>query len=140
MSARKGNFLYYNIADHVFSCLLFLFAILLSYFFPLGTKGGSPLVMAIAFWGTAVFSVVVICYTLAAIDNLLYLPLFLPIKLILAGLVVVFGIFTIGSLMSAAEKGKSSSERLAAAGKGVASGAASGGIYYLMQQCTKHHG
>ena len=135
---RRGNFLYYNIADHVFSCLLFLFAIVLSFFFPLGTKGGSPFVMAITFWGTAVFSVVVICYTLAAIDNLLYLPLFLPVKLILAGLVVVFGILTIGSLMSAAEKGKSGSERLAAAGKGVASGTASGGIYYLMRQCTKH--
>lgn len=137
-ATRKGNFLYYGTGDHICSCLLFLFAIVLSMFFPLEDKKPSPTVLYILAGGTTLFGCAVLYYSAAAIDNLLFLPLFLPLKLLVAGLLIFLTLIAVGSFFAALEKGQSGEQRLASAGKGAAAGGAVTGIYYLMQKWTRH--
>ncbi len=137
MKTRPGNFLYYGIVDHICCCLLFLFGVIISFYFPFESNPDATVTLTVLFSGASVLMVIVIGYSIAALDNLFYLPLFLPAKLILAGLLVISGVLVLSALSSAAKQGQSGEQRIKAVGGAAVSGASSWGIYYLMKKCTK---
>ncbi len=134
--ARK-NFLYYNTFDLILCCLLPLLGVVFSSFFPVGRETPQAAFYS-ALAGIVLISVVVLCYSVAAVDNKFSLLLLVPLKLVLAGFLLTLGLVALASSAAALDKENSKSERLEHAALGAASAAATAFVFRFIKTRVKH--
>lgn len=138
MNTRQGDFLYCNIADLI-CCGVFIVLAVCTGIFWVNEQNTFPEEMKYCFLAAScIIGFVVCCYSVAAVDNKFLLLLLILLKLLLAGLFLLLGLFAIGSLLAALDKEQSKSERLAHAARGAAATAASGVVFHFIKRYIKH--
>lgn len=137
MSARQGNFLYYNIADLILCGVMVVLTACTIFFFMNEEKMG-PLVNYCLLAVSCLVGFVLYRYSTAAVDNKWLLLLLIPLKLLLAGVFLILGFIAIGSFCAALDKKQSNAERLGHVARGTASAVATGVIFHFIKRHIKH--